>query len=81
MLRQILARISEGGTWSVAALADELDATPELVEAALDELARRGYLKPVAAACSGSCASCPLGGGCVRSPGERVWSMTGSSRG
>jgi hypothetical protein len=76
-----MERISEGGTWSVAALAQELDTTPQLVEAALDELARRGYLKPVGAACSGSCASCPLGGGCVKSPGERVWSMVGPSEG
>jgi hypothetical protein len=76
-----LERISEGGTWSVAALAQELDTTPQLVEAALDELARRGYLKPVGTACSGSCASCPLGGGCVKSPGTRVWSMTGPSQG
>ena len=81
MLREILAHISEGGTWSVAALADELDTTPQLIEAALDELARRGYLKPVETACSGACTSCPLGGGCVHSPGERVWSMTEPSQG
>lgn len=81
MLRQILDRVSEGGTWSVAALADELDTTPQLVEAALDELARRGYLKPVGMACSETCASCSLGSGCVGSPGKRVWSVTSPSQG
>jgi hypothetical protein len=81
MLRQILERVSQGGTWSVAVLADELDTTPQLVEAALDELARRGYLKPVGAACSSACASCPLGGSCAKRPGERVWSLAGPSQG
>ena len=75
MLRQILERVREGGTWTVAGLAEELDTTPALVEAALEELARRGYLRPVGGTCSGACASCPLGSGCVRSPGERIWAL------
>jgi DNA-binding Lrp family transcriptional regulator len=75
MLRQILSRVQEGGTWTVADLAEELDATPELVEAALEELSRRGYLKPVGAACSGSCGACPLAAGCVRGGAKRVWTV------
>ena len=77
MLRQILERVREGGTWTVAGLAAELDTTPQLVEVALEELTRRGYLKPVGAACPGSCASCPLGFGCVRSQGDggRAWTL------
>jgi len=75
MLRQILGRLSEGGTWTVARLADELEATPQLVEAAVEELARRGYLRPVGTSCTASCASCPLANGCVRSIGERVWAI------
>ncbi len=75
MLRQILARLSEGGTWTIADLAAELETTPQLVEAALEELARHGYLKQVGVACRGTCASCSLSGGCVPSAGERVWTL------
>ena len=75
MLRGILQRLTAGGAWTVRRLAEELDTTPQLVEAALDELARRGYLRPVGAACTASCASCPLTTGCVRGTGERVWAL------
>jgi hypothetical protein len=75
MLRQILERVRKGGTWTVADLAAELDTTAELVEAVLEELARHGYLKPVGAACSGSCTFCPLSSGCVRGAGERIWTL------
>ncbi|HUT18656.1 MAG TPA: hypothetical protein VM366_05795 [Anaerolineae bacterium] len=84
MLRGILQRLTPGGTWTIARLADELDTTPQLVEAALDELARRGYIRPVgqadAGACTtGVCTACPVSGGCVRRTGARVWSTTGTS--
>jgi len=89
MLRGILQRLTPGGTWTIARLADELDTTPQLVEAALDELARRGYIRPVGQADAGPCASegcaagvctaCPVSGGCVRRTGARVWSTTGTS--
>jgi hypothetical protein len=55
MLRQILQRLTTGDTWTVARLADELGTTPQLVEAALDELARRGYIRPVGQADAGPC--------------------------
>jgi len=75
VLRQILHRLTTGGTWTVARLANELDATPQLVEAALDELTRCGYLRPAGAACTASCAFCPLTSWCVQGTGERVWAL------
>jgi hypothetical protein len=75
VLRQILERVKEGGTWTVAGLAAELDTTPELVEVALEQLAQHGYLKPVGAACTGACAACPLASGCVRGEAGRMWTL------
>ena len=56
MLRQILERLRSGGTWTVEGLARELDTSPALVEAAIADLVRRGYLALVGGACdSGAC--------------------------
>ena len=77
MLKRILERVAEGGTWTVEGLARELDTTPELVAAMLDELVRMGRLKPVGGACGGACASCPIGGGCIKGTAQRVWALSG----
>jgi hypothetical protein len=74
VLREILERVSEGGSWTTEGLARELDSTPEHVVAMLEELVRRGYLKPVGDSCAGACASCSIGETCsVGSP--RVWTL------
>ena len=71
MLRRILERLRSGGTWTVDALAHELDVPPALVEAAIEDLAQRGYLAPVAGPSQGHCpaAGCTSGaspgGGCT----------------
>ena len=75
MLRQIMDRIAQGGSWSVEDLARELGTTPRLVTAMLEDLARRGYLKPVGAACSGACASCTMSVGCIKGTFEQVWTV------
>lgn len=75
MLRQIMDRIAQGGSWSVEDLARELHTTPQLVTAMLEDLARRGYLKPVGAACGDACASCTVAGGCIKGAFERVWTV------
>ncbi len=65
MLREILNRLADGRTWSIEALAQDLGTTPELVTAAIEDLARRGYLTPVDPACSGTCTSCSTASGCT----------------
>ncbi|MBN1641795.1 MAG: winged helix-turn-helix transcriptional regulator [Anaerolineae bacterium] len=80
MLRQILDRLRKGGTWTIEGLARELGVSPPLVEAAIEDLTRRGYLALVGGGCSGACASCPAAGNCVRatagdSPHHRIWGL------
>lgn len=75
MLKTLLERIAQGGTWTVESLADELNITPALVESMLDDLTRRGYLKPVQGGCSGACASCGMATGCIRQAGRRIWTL------
>lgn len=75
MLKTLLERIAQGGTWTVESLADELNITPALVESMLDDLTRRGYLKPAQGGCSGTCASCGMAAGCIRQAGRRMWTL------
>jgi len=41
----------------------------------LEDLARAGYVKPVAA-CPGACASCPLANACIPAQPGKAWSLT-----
>jgi hypothetical protein len=75
MLRQIMDHIALGVSWSIEDLARELDTSPQLVTAMLEDLARRGFLKPVGAACSGACTSCTMSSGCVKGAFEQVWAV------
>jgi DNA-binding Lrp family transcriptional regulator len=63
MLREILASLSEGKTFSQYDLAERLHITPEAVAARLDFLHRGGYLRKACAAgdCGKKCAACPIG--------------------
>ncbi|TET49727.1 MAG: MarR family transcriptional regulator [Anaerolineales bacterium] len=75
MLNQLLALLREGGTRSIADLARELDATPQLVEAMLEQLAAQGYLARVENGCDRQCGSCPVEKACATGDGGRVWSL------
>lgn len=81
MLDQLLELLQAGGTYQIADLAQELQTTPELVEAMLDDLARMEYLKQVGGECRGTCATCPLANTCtVGGPsrgrrGGQVWAF------
>jgi len=75
MLAQLLELLREGGTHRVADLARELETTPELVEAMLEDLARRGYLKRVGGGCSPHCTGCALVGLCTAGAGGQVWTL------
>jgi predicted ArsR family transcriptional regulator len=78
MLTELLALLREGGAHRVADLARELDTTPELIEAMLEDLTRMGYLKQVSGECGGGCATCPLANLCTAGEGGRIWTLTGT---
>lgn len=76
MLNKLLELLQSGGTHRVADLARALDATPELVEAMLDDLMRMGYLRQIGGECGRSCAGCSLAGLCAAGDRGRVWGLT-----
>ena len=75
LLRQILDRIAQGGTWTTESLAEELGTTALLVAMMVEDLERRGYLKRVASTCSGTCASCALATGCIKESSQKMWAL------
>ena len=80
MLKALLKQITQGGTWTVESLARELETSPQMIQAMVQDLARRGYLKPAQQACSGACASCPVAGRCIKSSAQTVWTWQGSRK-
>ena len=76
MLDRLLELLRMGGTHRVTDLARELDTTPVLVEAMLEDLGRMGYLKRVDGACGEGCDGCSLVGSCTAGDGGRVWTLT-----
>lgn len=89
MIERLLDLLHAGGVYRVADLARELDTTPALVEAMLENLERMGYLRRTDGGASGQwcrgtevrkslggCEGCALAGACAAA-GSRVWSLTG----
>jgi len=77
MLSKVLRLADERGTLRSEELARALDASPELVNLALTELARRGYLQPITPGCSTACQHCPLRAACLYRRQPQVWTLTG----
>jgi predicted ArsR family transcriptional regulator len=77
MLEHLLSLVGQGGVHSYADLARQLDTTEELLEQMLQDLARMGYLRPVADGCETQCAGCPLAETCAIGGPTRVWTLTG----
>lgn len=76
MLTRLLELLRAGGTHRVDNLARELETTPELVEAMLEDLARMGYIRPVNESCSQKCATCPMSNSCAAGSGDgQVWAL------
>ncbi len=76
-LERLLPLLHSGRPRSLGELAEELGTSPALLEAMLEDLARRGYLREVSAGrCSGGCQGCPVGGSCTVGVGK-VWSVAG----
>ncbi|MBN1428342.1 MAG: hypothetical protein JXB07_08150 [Anaerolineae bacterium] len=73
MLRQLLALLEAGDTWSITDLASELDISPDLVNAMLSHLAQSGKLDMPEQTCAGKCAGCSLVDTCKIGPTDRMF--------
>ena len=76
MLRELMRLIAQGGPWTTETLARELDTSPDMVTAMLENLARRGYVKAVDIGCEGACAHCPMAAKCAAGSPQRVWAWS-----
>lgn len=76
VLNRLLELLRAGGSHRVVDLARELETTPALVEAMLDDLGRMGYLKRVGGECGGGCSGCSLAELCAAGKDGRVWVLT-----
>ncbi|TEU18597.1 MAG: hypothetical protein E3J21_05600 [Anaerolineales bacterium] len=76
MLEHLLSLVGQGGVHSYADLARQLDVSEALLEQMLQDLARMGYLQPVADGCETHCADCPMTGACAIGGPTRVWTLT-----
>jgi hypothetical protein len=79
MLDRLLSLLRKGGTHTLAELAQILRTTPSMVEAMLEDLSRRGYLRTQEGDCAGQCGGCPLGATCTVGGGGRIWTMLGET--
>jgi hypothetical protein len=75
MLDRLLSLVGQGGVHSYTDLARQLNVTVELVEQMLQDLARMGYLRPVADGCEAHCASCPTANACNMIGSMRMWTL------
>jgi len=76
MLRKLLRLVAEGGVRTRADLSRELGVSQGLLGQMIEDLARRGYLRPVAGSCESQCTGCPLAKTCAVGGPARVWALT-----
>jgi len=79
LFRRLLDTVAEGRVGSTAELADELDASPALVQAVVEELERRGLLQRVGD-CGEVCAGCPAEVNCGPAVKRSAWMLTTEGR-
>ena len=79
LLERLLRLLRDGGMRSTSDLAREMETSPALVEAMLEDLARRGYLRTLEGHCTEHCQACPLQAACTVAGAGRVWSFTGEA--
>ena len=80
LLEGLLAILSRGRASTLDDLAREIDASSELIEHMLDQLARAGYIRAVGGSCAGQCAGCGYGRGCAEAHNRRIWIVTDRAR-
>ena len=80
MLRKALLELAAGDVYSRADLAKRLGISVGLLAQMMEDLVRKGYLKPISTASGGSggCGSCPLSRTCAQgeSAEPRGWVLT-----
>jgi len=76
VLKELLERLQDGGTHTVASLAHELGVNKALLGLMIEDLVRMGYLAPAAGSCSGQCVRCPLARACAVGSLARIWTLT-----
>lgn len=73
-LERLVGLLRSGKVHSLAGLAAELGTSPALVEAMLEDLVRRGYLREVpGVCCTGQCRGCALSDTCAVGAPGRAW--------
>jgi hypothetical protein len=81
VIERLLKEILRGGTSTPAALARQLNTSPEMVTAMLERLVQLGLIETFSPSCDvSSCQDCSLGGYCqkpAQSPGQ-IWAVKGS---
>lgn len=75
MLEKLLKLLDDGGVRSYRELAAALSIPESLLEVVLEDLARRGYLRSMAAQCGTKCAGCHTSL-CAVAGGGKVWVLT-----
>jgi Mn-dependent DtxR family transcriptional regulator len=75
VLRRLLQIAARAETVCSASLASELGVSEALVEAMLEDLAQRGYLRPVATGGASACEGCLERAACLRTRQARTWSF------
>jgi len=79
MLRELIGVIAEGQLHSQTELARRLGVSEGLVERMLEDLARMGYLEPIAG-CADQCVACPLAKMCIVGHPRRAWVLRDKGR-
>lgn len=79
MLRRLIEAVARGGSGNTRELAEELGVSPGVVDAMMDELARRGLVQR-ASDCSPGCGDCPVGAVCASRGSGGIWVLTRSGR-
>ncbi|MDD3650042.1 FeoC-like transcriptional regulator [Immundisolibacter sp.] len=80
MLRRLLQQVAQAGTTCSAELARALGVSTELVELMLDDLARRGYLRPLTPGRAARCGRCPAHTACLYRNQARTWALAADRR-
>ena len=79
MLKHLLATIATGRIGSTAELAVATGASPEMIEALVAELERRGLLQR-AGDCGAVCTGCPVEPSCGPTGQAHAWILTAAGR-
>jgi hypothetical protein len=79
VLRRLIEAVARGGAGDTRELAAELGASHAVVEAMMDELARRGFVER-ASECLPSCGDCPASGICASRGSGGIWIVTRAGR-